>query len=80
MDKVNRYRHYMYVSKWVERCIRSAETPAQIETARRLLVNYELHVNLVMAQSMPARFLPLCTTLVIGLRDFLNDKIYGSGK
>jgi len=76
MAKVNGYRHYVYIAKWVERCIRSAETPAQVESARKLLVNYELHINLAMAQLMPERFRPLCTTLVLGLRDFLNDKIY----
>lgn len=80
MAKVSVYRHYVKVAKWTERCIRSAETTAQIETARKLLYNYENYINIQMANSLPDRFMYLCNTIVIGLRGFLNEKIYGSTK
>jgi hypothetical protein len=78
MAKVTGYRHYVRTAKWVERCIRSAKTPAQIETARRLLENYEINVNLKMVNTLPERFQLLCNTIVIGLRNFLKEKYYGS--
>ena len=74
MAEVTGYRHYCYMAKWVERVIRSAQTPAQIETARKLLYNYEMNINLQMVNKMPSRFQNLCNLMVIGLRDFLKEK------
>lgn len=64
----------MYVAKWVERCIRSANTTTQLETARRLLYNYEMNFNLKMYNSNTRRFNQICNTIVIGLRNFLQKK------